>query len=197
MATCWSLAMARSASPVRLPWKNQLRAAMHAPAMAAATSLSGETGTPWMTTGSRGRGRAIPPGTPANTRAAEPRMKIPRPIVTMISESSDRLNSRRRTTRLKAIATDHPDASEAERSTEPEPERVHPGGDHPRPQHDPFAHGEVDHPGGLVHDHEGQGDEGVDGAGQRSVHDEKREKHHVRHGGVSTRLPQPAPRYAR
>ena len=32
-------------------------------------------------------------------------MKIPRPIVTMISESSDRLNSRRRTTRLKAIAT--------------------------------------------------------------------------------------------
>ena len=78
---------------------------MHAAAIIAATSLSIETGTPRMTSGSRGTGDVIREGMPAKTMAAEPRSKIPRPIVTMIDESSDWPNSRRRTTRLKAIAS--------------------------------------------------------------------------------------------
>jgi hypothetical protein len=70
---------------------------MHAAAIAAATILSTESGTPPTTSGSSGKGEAIRRGMPAKTTVAAPRMKIPTPRVSMISESSELRSSGRRT----------------------------------------------------------------------------------------------------
>jgi len=77
---------------------------MHTVANAAATIFSIESGTPPTTSGSAGNGEAIRPGSPANTTVAAPRMKIPTPRVSMISESSELPISGRSTTRLKTSA---------------------------------------------------------------------------------------------
>jgi hypothetical protein len=56
------------------------------------------------TSGSTGNGDAIRAGMPAKTTVAAPRMKMPTPSVSMISESSELCSSGRRTTRLKKSA---------------------------------------------------------------------------------------------
>src|SRR5262245_4561359 len=96
--------MARSATPARLTRKNTPTATSVTAAMAAASTLSAATGTPWMMSGSVGIGSPILPGMPANTIAEAPRIRAPRPIVIMISEISGRPTSRRSTSRLKTSA---------------------------------------------------------------------------------------------
>ena len=102
IATCWSSAMARSARPQRLPWKNHVTPAMAAPATTAVTSFSVERTRPPMTIGSAGMGSGMRRGMPARASEAVPRSNAPRPSVTMINEISGRPTSERSTRRLKA-----------------------------------------------------------------------------------------------
>ncbi len=104
IAICWSSAMARSASPVRLRRKNQLTTATQTVAIAAVRSFSGESGRPPAMSGSDGKGSGIALGIPPSTRGVAPRMSMPRPRVTMITEIIGRPTSRRRTSRLKTRA---------------------------------------------------------------------------------------------
>src|SRR4029450_2084381 len=71
----------------------------------AVAMLSTAAGKPPRKRGAVGNGDTIRSGSPANTTVAAPRMKMPTPIVTMISESSERWNSGRRTIRLKRSAS--------------------------------------------------------------------------------------------
>lgn len=73
----------------------------------------------------------------------------------------------------------HPQAGGTERPHGAESQRVESGRHQPGADHGPFAERKVDHPGGLVHDDEGEGDEGIDGPGQRPVHQEGHEEDEV------------------
>ena len=74
---------------------------------------------------------------------------------------------------------DHAQTREAERSGEAETHGVQARGYQHGGQHDPFAQGEVDHARRLVDDHEGEGDQGVEGAGERTVHEQGDEEEHA------------------
>ena len=97
--------MARRARPVRVARKNQLTAATHPPATTAAASLSGETGTPPMTSGSRGTGGAILPERPAKASEVEPCKRLPSPMVAMINDINGWPVNGRRIARLTATPT--------------------------------------------------------------------------------------------
>src|SRR5205823_1305112 len=74
---------------------------------------------------------------------------------------------------------------------EAEPERVQAERHEPRGQHDPLADGEVDDARGAVHDDERQREGRVEGAGQRAVHDQRREVcHRGRYNVVTAASPQ-------
>ena len=67
---------------------------------------------------------------------------------------------------------DHGSAGEAERGDRAEPRAVRADRGQARAVHEPFAEREVDHARGLVDYDEGERDEGVDRAGEHTVHDE-------------------------
>ncbi len=76
----------------------------------------------------------------------------------------------------------------------PEAQRGEPGGQEARAQHRPFPQREIDHAGGLVHDHECQREQGVDRAREESVHHQGDEEQHAprtlahRASGVAARV---------
>ncbi len=103
----------------------------------------------------------------------------------MISESSELRSQRAQDDLIEEQRQgDQSGAADGERPAEPEPQHVARGRRRARAQHRPLADGEVDHPGGLVDDHEGERDEGVERAGQRAVRDEKQKERQVRHQGI-------------
>src|SRR3989442_9162308 len=174
MATCWSSAMARSATPARLTRKNTPTATSMTAAMAAASTLSAATGTPWMMSGSVGTGSPILPGMPANTIADAPRIRAPRPIVIMISEISGRLTSRRSTSRLKTSAAPTMTAAlPPTAATRPTPSPWIPVATNREPSmsHSPRAKFIMRE--AFVHDDEGERGGGVHHPRQRPIDDER------------------------
>ena len=95
--------MARSASPVRVERKNQVTAIMHSTATTAAMIFSGAMLTPRMVGESR-TGSGIWDGTPAKISVTPPRIRIPRPIVTMSRLIRGRATRGRTTQRLNVTA---------------------------------------------------------------------------------------------
>jgi len=66
----------------------------------------------------------------------------------------------------------------ADGSRQLEPHDVEPGGHQPGAEYRPLAEGEVDHARRLVDDDEGEGDQGIDGAGQGPVDEQRDEEQH-------------------
>ena len=149
--------------------------------MVAAVSLSAEISTPHTERGSRVMGSGIADG----IRSEHQRRRAPQQRA-----EAERDHDQRDQRPPDQSAEHHPvegerdhdhaGACEADGSGHAESQRVEAGRGQPRAHHRPLAQREVDHARGLVDDDERERDQGVDGAGQRAVHDQGGEEQHSR-----------------